>query len=466
MNLRETKIVVVDDRKEDVENLLKLLDKKGIAFNYYYQDADSGNLPDNPLKNVRLLFLDFVLGTDGQPVTTKISTLINVLKKILHTDNGPYIILAWTLHNNVVKNGDLITPFKTELYKNLDIPKPVAIVDLDKINVMQDFSLIDKKLKNTFNGGNIFEILFDWESNGRVALADVIKTINDISLQNMAGIPVSLDKFSLSLRKATERNMYQFAASVSGEKNLNSSNEILIDAQLPLGGILHDHLEKHIRELTPELKRLSRKIYISKNLPKYNAMERAQMNTFFLLSKNPEVCLKPGNIYKATSILKKIHRSGKIIFRKKDFYNEQKIKSDKVNCKGNQIKLKDLTKKMKEFDNRIIPILVEVTPECDYIQDNWKGARFIFGVLWPDKFLDNNNTDKYIQSAEGKIYRKLLIKHNNSVYFLLLHSAYQCFIPLSAVKSVKPMLHARKELLSDIQHWLGSHASRPGKTEF
>jgi len=275
MKLNEVKIVIIDDKEEDVKNLLKLLNKRGIPFNHYFKDADINNLPDNPLKNVRLLFLDFVLGTDGQPEKTKISTLLNVLKKVLDFDNGPYIILAWTLHNDGNRNGDLITPFKSELYKNNDIPKPIAIVDLDKISVMQNFNLIEKKLERYFNGDNIFEIILDWESNGKIALASVIKTINDISLQAISGTALSLDKFSTSLRKSTERSMYQLAASVSGEKNLNSGNGILVDAQLPLAGIFQEHLEVLIRKSTPDLKRLARKIYLKKaSQYKYTCVER------------------------------------------------------------------------------------------------------------------------------------------------------------------------------------------------
>ncbi len=458
MRLNETKIVVVDDKQEDVENLLKLLDKKGVPYNYYFKDANSDNLPDDPLKNVRLLFLDFVLGTDGQPEKTKISTLLTVLKKILHVDNGPYIILAWTLHNNGNSKGDLVTPFKLELYKNSDIPKPVAIVDLDKINVMRNLKRIDKKLKKTFDDGNIFEILLDWESSGRVALADVLKTVNDISLQNMTGTPTSLDKFSSALRKSTERNMYQFAASVSGEKNLNSGNGILIDAQLPLEGIFQDHLETHIRKATPDLKRLSRKIYTSRKMSKYSALERAQMNTHFLLSQNPEVCLKPGNIYKTGSVLSQVHRSSKITFHKRDFYEKGKLTKRSSDT--------SIDAKIKELDKKIIPIVIEVTPDCDYVQKNWKGARFIFGILWPNLFSDNSETKDYLKKAEKKFFPPLLLKYKNVVYSLVLHSDYQCILPLSPIRSVKPILRAKKELLADIQHWSASHASRPGKTEF
>lgn len=455
MNLRETRIIVIDDKKEDVKNLLKLLDKKGVPYNYYFQDANMGNLPESPLINVRLIFLDFVLGTDSQPVKSKIATLMNVLKRILHPDNGPYIILAWTVLESAALD-DLITPFKSELFKNPDIPKPVAIVNLDKINIMKNLNHIHKNLKKAFNGNNIFEILLDWECNGRTALADVIKALTDLSAQHITRTTTSLDDYSTLLRKAAERNMCRFASSVSGEKNLKSGNSILIDAQLPLGNIFQDHLETHIRKLTPKYKLLSRKIYRSRNAPEYSAPEKAQMNTYFLLVSDPDPSIKPGNIYKANSVLRKVHRSGKITLWKKDFYAKSIIEKSKTDSAVNG--------RIKELNKKIIPILIEVTPECDYAQKNWRGAKFIFGILWPP-LLARDSRDKYLLKAD-KIFPPLFIKYRGEVYLLTFHANYQIMLPLSAVKSIRPILRARKELLVDVQHWSAAHASRPGKTEF
>jgi hypothetical protein len=455
MEISNTKIVVVDDRKEDVEKLLNLFNKKGIPCNYYFQDARMSNLPNKPLKNIRLLFLDFVLGSEGQREESKISILFSVLQRVIHKDNGPYVLLAWTLHNGN-KNNDLITPFKLKLYGNTEIPKPIAIIDLDKISVMDNLHLINGKLEQTFNGSNVFEVLFDWESKGKIALADVLKTINDISIQNISVSPTCLEGFCSSLRKSIERNMYQFAVSISGKKNIHPDNGILIDAQLPLGGIFQDYLETYIMELTSNLKRLSKKIYAKKN-PEFSDPERAQMNTFFLLSKNPEAKIKPGNIYRTASIFKGVDPNGRVKFQKKDFYNKEKISSDIKNNKP------DVS---KELGKRVIPILIEVTPECDYVQQNWRGARFIFGVLWPVKFSNNVNTEKYIKQAGEKIFHRIPVNYNHELYFLMFHSDYQCILPLSLVKFTKPILRARKELLTDIQHWSAMHASRPGKTEF
>jgi hypothetical protein len=180
------------------------------------------------------------------------------------------------------------------------------------------------------------------------------------------------------------------------------------------------------------------------------------MNTYFLLVSDPEPSVKPGNIYKANSVLRKVHRSGKITLWKKDFYDKNKITKSRAGLAVNG--------RIKELNKEIIPILIEVTPECDYAQKNWRGAKFIFGILWPPMF-GRGNRDEYLLKAD-KIFAPLLIKYREEVYLLTFHANYQIMLPLSAVKSIRPILRARKELLVDVQHWSASHASRPGKTEF
>lgn len=470
MNLNETKIVIIDDIREDVKNLLKYFDKRGVPYNYYFEDADIDNLPDKPLSNVRLIFLDFVLGNEGQTERAKIATLMTVLKRILKIDNGPYIILAWTKNNNPNRIGDLLPPFKKELYSNMDIPRPIEIIDLDKINIMRNLGKIEKKLKDTFNGENIFEILLGWESKGKLAVADVVNTVNEISLQNIPATlaPATMNNFFSELRKNTEKNMYKFAESVSGEDNLSTNNNILIDAQIPLGGIFQDLVEGHVRKQTPELKKLSRKIYSSRKKITSTHSESAQMNTYFLLSQNPESSPKPGNIYKVGDVSKKIPKSIKIPFRKSDFLNQDKIVKDMKKCKDDAVKILEFKRKLKGFQDKIIPIFIEITPDCDYVQKKWKGARFVYGVLCPDKFLDNvEDTKSYIlDSKTGKIFPRLAIKYESKNYFFLLDSSCQCILPLPLLSKVKPILRARKELLVDIQHWVSAQASRPGKTEF
>jgi len=67
-------------------------------------------------------FLDFVLGTDGQSDKNKISALMGVVKGIVARDNGPYVIFAWTKHNQ--PQDDLFGAFKKAIMNDKDFPSP------------------------------------------------------------------------------------------------------------------------------------------------------------------------------------------------------------------------------------------------------------------------------------------------------------------------------------------------------
>ena len=114
MITRFTNVVVIDDVYDEVKPLFKILNHRGVGF-VYYNGTDFNELPNQPLKGVRLLFLDFVLGTEGQSPRNKISTLMGVVKKAISEDNGPYIILAWTKHD--IPEDDLLGLFKEEILK-------------------------------------------------------------------------------------------------------------------------------------------------------------------------------------------------------------------------------------------------------------------------------------------------------------------------------------------------------------
>ena len=72
---RNAEIVIIDDTPDEVASLLKLLNRNGIGY-CYYTGIDLEELPETPIEGIRILFLDFVLGTDGQSDKNKISALM------------------------------------------------------------------------------------------------------------------------------------------------------------------------------------------------------------------------------------------------------------------------------------------------------------------------------------------------------------------------------------------------------
>lgn len=454
MLTRTAEVVVIDDVYNEVKSLLKILNRRGIG-KVYYKGTDLTELPARPLKGVRLLFLDFVLGTEGQSSRNKISTLMGVVKRAISEDNGPYIILAWTKHD--VPEDDLLGLFKEEILKDQQFPQPVVIVDMEKNDCMSNLSRINRKLNEKFGDENILKVILSWENSARDALCDVLKILSDISKPVMTA-GQSFDGYSASWNEQMEKHIFRIAETSLG-RNIKADRNLLVAAQLALTVPFHDCAETLIKKNTLYQQKLVERIISRKNV-QYSLTDRAGMNTFFLLADQElDMDIQPGNIYKFTEVFRKMKCEKKDCYSNKIKLTRQGIAQEFYG--GSISTYRDKTVLLK----KVIPILLEITPECDYTQKKWKTPRLVLGILWPESF----GTVLSANSREHRpdyVYRPLPVKFRNEVYYLTFNAHHLFNIGFHVFESVEPILKARKELLVDIQQWFSGHISRPGKTEF
>lgn len=450
-----TKIVIIDDKYDEVKNLLGILNKNGLAFTYYKGD-EYAQLPDNPLSGVRLLFLDFVLGTDGQSDRNKIAVLMNVMKTTIAGENGPYIILAWTKHDTPHDN--LLALFKEEIMKGTDVPKPMAIINMEKRDCMESLTKIRRNIKKNLNDKEILEILMYWENHAANASNEVLRTLSDIS-RPQATQGQLFDQFASAWNSQLERHIYRIAESSLGQ-NTKPDRQLLIAAQLSFTELFRDHIETIIRKGTKRFKKLTERINTHKG-ENYTPDEKAYMNTSFLLiSRDLDETLQPGNIYRLDKI------SGKLKCENKDCYiNKTKLTRRTVVSEFYDGKLVSYANK-EELIKKAVPVLMEITPECDYAQNKWRHAKLVMGVLWPESAGGEASLDRRIKKTARYIYEPLTMKYKGEVYHLTFNANHMFNIGFSVFGSVTPIMKARKELLVDVQHWFSRHLSRPGKTEF
>lgn len=450
MITKTTNVVVIDDLYDEVKALLRMLNHEAIG-SVYYKGTDYREFPARPLKGVRLLFLDLVLGTDGQSPRNKISTLMGVVKKVISEDNGPYVILAWTKHD--VPTSDLLTLFKKEILKDPQFPQPVIVVNLEKNKCMKNPNMINKKLNKKFGDENILKFILYWENYAQDALCDVIRKLSDMSKPAVeAG--QSLDNYSAKWNAQIEKQIFEVAKTSLGGKNISADRNLLVVAQLALTAPFHDCAETLIKKNTKHNKELVKKI-ISHKDEQYSLANKAGMNTFFLIaSQEVDKNIQPGNIYKFTDVFKKIKCK-----EKSCYYNKMKLTKLKIAQEFFKGSIKTYGGK-SALRKKIIPILLEITPECDYVQKKCKTPKLVLGILWPENF-----AEKKMQKA-SYIYKRFLIKYQDEVYYIAFNAHHLFNIGFRVFKSVKPILKARKELLVDIQRWFSGHISRSGKTEF
>lgn len=455
MLIQNARVLVIDDIYDEVKRLLWTLNKNGLAFNYYKGD-DHRELPHKPLKRVRFLFLDFVLGTDGQSDDNKIAALMNVIRKTVSVDNGPYIILAWTKHDTPQDN--LFDLFKDKMIKSQGMPIPMAIINLEKRDCMNSLARIERNIRQKINDKQILEILLHWEAHAGSATGKVLKTLSDISKPEIKP-GQSFDDYSSAWNAELERHIYWIAESSLGQ-NTRADRDMLIAAQISFTELFRDHIESVIKNETKPFRTLVRKIGLHKNR-KYSANEKAHMNTSFLLiSKDVDNKLQPGNIYKFDDVFERIKCE-----RKDCYYNKIKLSRQQI---VKEFFEGDLGKYPKNISlvKKAIPVLMEITPECDYAQRKWKNAKMVMGVLWPETLEGESSLNKKIKPKTGYISVPFSVKYKGEIYYLTFNAHHLFNVSFNIFNSVTPILKARKDLLVDIQHWFSGHISRPGKTEF
>jgi hypothetical protein len=445
---KPAEIILVDDEQKEAKPLQDIFSKQGIG-SCYFEGSDITKLPENPIIGVRCLFLDFVLANDGQNDTTKVSTLIKVVKTIVSFNNGPYIIIAWTKHEH------LIALFKSAIMNDTSFPKPTVIINLEKTDCLgKSFLYLKRKINRKLKNLTILEILFDWENNASSSIRDVLFLLSEISLPQITS-GMTFEQYSDKWNLELEKHFCQIGKMMMGE-NIVPNKKLIIAIQSALSEPFRDCLEKRIDKQKTKFSKSTAKIYRQKDI-NYTENERAVMNTLFLIiSRDLHKEIKPGNIYS----LKKIYRDTKC--KLKDCYlNKSHVTQAGIISSFFNGKKEDFDKflKKKEILSKAIPLAIEISPECDFSQKKWKHARLLTGVLWPSDFRSN------LKKADF-LFKPLSIIYKDKSYLLSFNAHYTASLTFQILEKINPMLMARKELIVDIQHWFSNQMSRPGKNEF
>ena len=123
---KDGSVVIIDDVIEEALPLIQVLAKKGISSTYYSGTKDS-ELPDSPSQKIRLAFIDIQLFPAGD-AKSYTSRIMGILEKLISDDNGPYLLIVWSKHDDV---------FKAELERQITADKtnkrcPILFLCLSK----------------------------------------------------------------------------------------------------------------------------------------------------------------------------------------------------------------------------------------------------------------------------------------------------------------------------------------------
>lgn len=173
--------LIIDDDENEIEKLWEFLEENEISVKYFNPDVVK---PVQLKKNRKIIFLDLFIDKTITQVEGQISKIRTILTEIIGTDFGSYGIIMWTKHE------EHINSFKSKIKADNGYVKPLFIIALDKTEFLKNgdytqiFNEIDVEIKKNI-AANFFiywSILINKGTDA--AIKNIYSFFPDYSRQN------------------------------------------------------------------------------------------------------------------------------------------------------------------------------------------------------------------------------------------------------------------------------------------
>jgi len=434
--LRGARVVVVDDEPEEALPILKALSKIGVSAVYF--DGGKKELPRRAdrLTGVRLAILDMDIVGGGTDDKSKASALVKYLTGILSPGNGPYAVLAWTKH------AELIEHFEKYLFEQSEHPNPIFVAKLEKAECKKgkrfDLSLVAQKLKTSLQAASPLLFLQGWEGQAFEAATRVTNELSSITGADSATLSVWREQW----KSEVVRLMHTLAQAQAGQHlDQDSCFRHLYDSLNPLHA---DALERGTMALSLQLRAHADEIVNA--TPECGPDRKARLNALLHLSFENLGSLATGNIYVLSH--KNAHSR---------FPGIGELLKDFVGPPNDDA----AAKRLKEMAQVVTAIAIEISAVCDYAQGNVRVPRFLSGLFIPVEYC------KKLKARTGFLWRfgPLFLDHSpvsSGRYELCFSARHLVTLEDTPAQKLKVFARLRPQALTDLQAMFAQHASRPG----
>ena len=417
MNLPKSgRVVIIDDKFEEALPLIHILSKDRVAVTFFSGRIEE--LPPEPFRDVRVVFLDVVLEeVQGQDNKTIVSKLIGVTRKIVSRENGPFILVIWTKHPELIKG--LQKTLKEEGFY-------ILIVDLEKHKFFEwkdgkwlfsedKIEELHKEIEDKVNRIDIFRVFVDWENLAHDAASITVNEVSKLAEYN--------DQWNREIKKI----FYNLAKAWAGKNIENMENKERIKSALYVfHQVFADIFERKLQD--KELK----DIVLEEG--DISDETKGKINSRIILAAE-EREIYPGNVYEDEPMEREFI---------KGILNE------------------NIEDRLNSIIQNSIPVFVDVTPVCDFVQQKIRMSRMVKGALIPGSINSDENIWKKIKKNAAFIYVSPVIHYKGENYKMVLDFRYFTSREPDKLDSGKILFRIRKEMLSDIQIRLSSHVNRVG----
>ena len=422
------RIVIVDDKLNEAEPLIRIFSKKRIPINYYSGERSS-DFPDNPNENkIRVLFLDLNIIESQREIKSVISTLDPIIRAIVPENPNPYLLVIWSKKNN-----EYAEALETHIEANIPDRIPAKVIFLHKgdyfdyIDGMYQpqtdcIEKIEQKLNEELSKISLLRNLIVWEN---IVHQKATETISEFS--SFYPINESWDKNSKGL-------IYRLAKAIVGVDEISSTNNELklAKAFINVNAFLFDKLESEIENfklgVIEDIPNKDEDALISSNI-------QSRINSTLHISQRPlpASSFEQGNVYQIPDEDSCIRR----------------ITWDNLFSPPNPAKMSEL-----RATNPLL-IQLDITPVCDYSQDK-RYVRLIYGLLINPLFVKHFKSSFYYKTPVMHIMNEERCMVFDFRYIKTLSK------PFLIQRGIAPLIKLRREICTDIQSQLANQINRPG----
>jgi hypothetical protein len=438
------KAVAIDNDQNELNLAIRGLVNANISCIPVLYESISGiaGTIREPLKGIRLVFMDINLIGSGDPKPQElVDPIANVIRELIAANEGPYALIFWSKIDSKV---DELKELLSERHSNIPPPSVIGLID-KKIVLSNSDNEIDAfmhELNLQLDNNPIITALVKWESQCTHAATETINNLLDVAgtTVNWGDIEDNAISVSKLLRKIAEETV--------GKDNL-SGNEItaLIEGLAPI------HLDSLVRLIDKKrLFHIKDAIYKGDSSDDFK-VDLASLNSFYHIDTENCDNTERGAFIEIDF---KRHLEGLLENKKIAVFREYIV------AKGNneETKKKDIQACLKTSKFG----LIEISPACDYAQNNARSHRYVLSVLIKSKYIDDRKiTNKGKHNAIEVIPN---LKIFNEEYSLRINYRYVFGLDPAKQGLDQPIFRLREQILNDIVFKYGKYASRPGIISF
>lgn len=491
MNILEKCInsaIIIDDRSDEVEKLIELLKSLGIYVEYHNYSGDLHIEGEGHLKNRNLIFMDLMLNDNSSQIKENISIVMNLLGRITNGDSfGLYGLVVWTKHNEYI---ELLKEALSKAPVSLNPRIQQASENSEEEEETVDFHLDNPPLfviglsKSKYNQGNG---VFNYDSlkdDLEKQLADNKSAYffvhwNATVEEAKKHIVHEFYKLGKDYTMRDDRLTYllcELAKNHTGLLDATDYTYLTTDAYKAFDELLFSRLYVEQKDINTPL------FDVKLNCPFEKIEERqsiaAILNTMFFID-DVSLSVKdivPGNIYKVkkTDSALVTDKKACMALKKAEESHSTKIKEDNEKQRKRNSKNPQLKKEIEPFIPECWDVAIELTPPCDYSQNNRKMARLVGGYIFDiplGKFQETSKKSRVVEdgclpnSNSEKEYIIGPILLDNKVRYMVFDYTYLVTESTEKLKDpeyYKVCYRAKPKLFAHILQRFSSHAARLG----